>query len=167
MNPGERSELMSVEFRQRKPAEYARMLWRRKWLIVLPALAITLAVAWAVWKLPTLYESTTLLTVRPPSISPSIVPQLSGDDLTIRINSIGQEVVSRSSLEPLILKYNLYAAERQRDEPMDALVERMKTRDLAVKINNSRNDVTNGFYLSFRSSDPKTAQAVTAELASK
>ena len=112
---------MSVEFRQRKPAEYARMLWRRKWMIVLPAAAITLAVAWAVWKLPNIYESTTLLTVRPPSISPSIVPQLSGDDLTIRINSIGQEVVSRSSLEPLILKFNLYAAERQRDEPWRCL----------------------------------------------
>jgi len=158
---------MSVEFRQRKPAEYARMLWRRKWMIVLPAAAITLAVAWAVWKLPNIYESTTLLTVRPPSISPSIVPQLSGDDLTIRINSIGQEVVSRSSLEPLILKFNLYAAERQRDEPMDALVERMKTRDLSVKINTSRNDITNGFYLSFRGPDPKTVQAVAAELAAK
>ncbi|HEX7176542.1 MAG TPA: GNVR domain-containing protein [Pyrinomonadaceae bacterium] len=158
---------MSVELRQRKPAEYARMLWRRKWMIMLPAAAITLAVGWAVWKLPNIYESTTLLTVRPPSISPSIVPQLTGDDLTIRINSIGQEVVSRSSLEPLILKFNLYAAERQRDEPMDVLVELMKTRDLAVKINTTRNDITNGFYLSFRSSDPKAAQAVAAELASK
>ena len=158
---------MSVEFRQRKPAEYARILWRRKWLIVLPAVAIALAVGWAVWKLPDVFESTTLLTVRPPSISPSIVPQLTGDDLTIRINSIGQEVVSRSSLEPLILKYNLYAAERQRDEPMDVLVERMKTHDLEVKINTTRNDITNGFYLSFRGPDPKTVQAVTAELASK
>lgn len=158
---------MSVEFRQRKPGEYAAMLWRRKWLIALPAAAIGLAVAWAVWKLPNVYESQTLLTIRPPSISPSIVPQLSSDDLSIRINGIGQEVVSRSSLQPLIEKYNLYAAERMRGEPMDVLVERMRTRDVSVKLNTTRNDVTNGFFLTFRGPDPKTAQSVTAELASK
>lgn len=158
---------MSVEFRQRKPSEYVTMLWRRKWLIVVPAVAIGLAVSWAVWKLPNIYESQTLLTIRPPSISPSIVPQLSSDDLTIRINGIGQEVVSRSSLQPLIEKYGLYAVERFRGEPMDVIVERMRTRDISVKLNTSRNEVTNGFFLTFRGPDPKTAQAVTAELASK
>ncbi len=158
---------MSVEFRQRTPGEYAQILWRRKWSIILPALAIGLAVAWAVWKLPNVYESKTLLTVRPPSISPSIVPQLSNDDLSTRINTIGQEVVSRSSLEPLILKYDLYRVERDRGEAMDTLVERMKTKDIEVQINTSRNDVTNGFYLSFRGSDPRTTQAVAADLASK
>lgn len=158
---------MSVEFRQRTPGEYARILWRRKWLIVLPALAVTLAVAWVVWKLPNIYESTTLLTVKPSSISSTIVPQLPENDLTIRINNIGQEVVSRSALEPLIVKYNLYAVERSRDEPMDALVERMRLRDINVRVNTSRNDVTNGFFLSFRGPDPRTTQAVAADLASK
>jgi polysaccharide chain length determinant protein (PEP-CTERM system associated) len=158
---------MSAEFRQRKPAEYARMVWRRKWLILLPALAVTLAVAWAVWKLPNVYESTTLLTVRPASISTNIVPQLSDNDLTLRINNIGQEVTSRTTLEPLITKYNLYAKERAMGEPMDALVERMRTRDIEVKLNTSRNEVTNGFFLSFRGPDPRVTKAVTEELASK
>lgn len=158
---------MSVEFRQRTPSEYARMLWRRKWWILLPTVAVTLAVAWAVQKLPDVYESTTLLTVRPASISTAIVPQLSDSDLTIRINNIGQEVVSRSSLEPLIERYNLYADERRRGEPMDTLVERMRTRDIQVSINTARNDITNGFYISFHAPDRRVAQAVTAELASK
>lgn len=158
---------MSVEFRQRTPGEYARMIWRRKWVIVLPTVAVALAVAWVVWRLPNTYQSQTLLTVRPASISTAIVPRLSDNDLTMRINNIGQEVVSRSSLEPLIEKYNLYAVERSRDVPMDVLVERMRTRDINVEINTSRNDVINGFDLSFRGSDPRTTQAVTADLASK
>src|SRR2546421_6201731 len=49
----------------------------------------------------TLFRST-LLTVRPASISTSVVPQLSDSDLTIRINNITQEVTSRSTLEPMI-----------------------------------------------------------------
>jgi polysaccharide chain length determinant protein (PEP-CTERM system associated) len=158
---------MSVEFRQRTPGEYAAILWRRKWMIALPAAAIGLAVAWAVWKLPNVYESTTLLTVQPASISPSVVPQLSNDDLTVRINTIGQEVTSRSFLEPLIVKYNLYARERAGGGEMAELVERMKTRDINVQINASRNEVTNGFFLTFRGPDPKTTQAVASELASK
>jgi polysaccharide chain length determinant protein (PEP-CTERM system associated) len=158
---------MSVEFRQRTPAEYAQMVWRRKWLIALPAVAVAVAVAWVVWRLPNTYESRTLLTVRPATISTSVVPQLSDHDLTLRINNIGQEVTSRSSLEPLIERYGLYAAERRRGEPMDVLVERMRTQDVAVTINKAREDIINGFYLTFRGPDPRTTQSVTADLASK
>ena len=120
---------MSVEFRQRKPGEYASILWKRKWLIALPAIVVSAAVVIVVWRLPNVYQSNTLLTVRPSNIMQGIVPQMSDDDLTIRINAISQEVFSRSSLEPLIKTYNLYAAERQRGEPMELLVERMAKKD--------------------------------------
>ena len=56
---------MSVEFRQRKPSEYLKIAWRRKWLIILPAIAVTTAVAWVVYRLPNIYESSTLVVVRP------------------------------------------------------------------------------------------------------
>ena len=158
---------MSVDFRQRTPGELARMIWRRKWLIVLPTVAVAVAVAWVVWRLPDVYESTTLLTVRPASISTSVVPQLSDSDLTIRINNITQEVTSRSTLEPMIERYNLYAVERRRGASMDELVERMRTKDIKISLNTSRNEVTNGFFLSFRGPEKRVTQAVTEALASK
>jgi polysaccharide chain length determinant protein (PEP-CTERM system associated) len=158
---------MSVEFRQRKPAELARMIWRRKWLIVLPAAAVSVAVAAVVWRLPNVYESTTLLTVRPASIATSVVTQLSDSDLTLRINNIGQEVTSRSSLEPLIERYGLYPRERARGASMEELVDRMRTRDLKITLNTSRNEITNGFFLSFRGQEPRSTQAVTEALAAK
>lgn len=158
---------MSVEFRQRTPGELAAMVWRRKWLIILPTLAVAAAVAVVVWRLPNVYESTTLLTVRPASISTAAVPQLSESDLSIRINNISQEVTSRSTLEPMIQRYDLYAAERRRGASMDELVERMRTRDIKFTLNTTRNDITNGFYLAFRGSDRRTTQAVTEALASK
>jgi succinoglycan biosynthesis transport protein ExoP len=157
---------MSTEFRQRKPAEYAQILWRRKWMILLPAVAISFAVGIVVWRLPNVYQSTTLLTVRPSNLTEGIVPQLSEADLTIRINNIGQEVLSRSSLEPLIANYNLYAAERKQGEPMELLVEQMKKHDIQFELNTSR-DITNGFQLSFKGPDPYVAQRVAADLASK
>ncbi|MGI9105960.1 MAG: GumC family protein [Pyrinomonadaceae bacterium] len=158
---------MSVEFRQRKPGEYGSMLWKRKWLIILPAIAVSFAVAIVVWRLPNVYQSNTLLTVRPSNIMAGIVPQLSDDDLTIRITNIGQEVFSRSSLEPLIVANDLYAAERGRGASMELLVERMVKKDTKIEVNKSRNDITNGFSLSFKGPSTKVAQKVTSELAGK
>jgi polysaccharide chain length determinant protein (PEP-CTERM system associated) len=158
---------MSVEFRQRKPGEYASILWKRKWLIILPAVVVSFAVAIVVWRLPNVYQSSTLLTVRPSNIMQGIVPQMSDDDLTIRINAIGQEVFSRSSLEPLIKTYGLYAAERARNEPMELLVERMVKKDTEIEVNKTRDDITNGFILTFRGPDPYITQKVTGDLASK
>lgn len=157
---------MSVEFRQRTPGEYAQIVWKRKWLIILPAIAITIAVAWVVWRLPNVFESTTLLIVRPSTIPGALVPTLSDVDLSMRINNIGQIVTSRSSLEPLILKYDLYRAERQQGQAMESIVERMR-KDITVEVDKSRNDVTNAFQISYRERDPRKTQAVTAELAGK
>jgi polysaccharide chain length determinant protein (PEP-CTERM system associated) len=157
---------MSVDFRQRTPGELAQMVWRRKWLIALPTAAVAVAVAYVVWRLPNVYESTTLLAVRPATIAAQGVTQLSDSDLTLRINNIGQEVTSRSSLEPLIQRYDLYARERARGATMDELIERMRTRDLKITLNTSR-EITNGFFLSFRGENPNDTRKVTEALAAK
>jgi polysaccharide chain length determinant protein (PEP-CTERM system associated) len=158
---------MSVDFRQRTPGELARMVWRRKWLIALPTAAVAVAVAAVVWRLPDVYESRTLLTVRPAAIAAQDVAQLSDSDLTLRINTITQEVTSRSTLQPLIERFNLYPVERRRGASMDELVERMRTKDLKITLNTSRNDITNGFFLAFRGQDPRDTQKVTEALAAK
>ncbi|HKR01960.1 MAG TPA: GNVR domain-containing protein, partial [Pyrinomonadaceae bacterium] len=157
---------MSVQFRQRTPGEYARIIWKRKWLILLPMIAIASAVTWVVLRLPDIYESSTLIVVTPPTIPNTLVPTASEDTLTRRLNSIGQFVTSRSSLQPLVEKYRLYEAERLRGEPMESVIDQIR-KDIKVEINTSRNDITNGFNITFRGRDPRTTQAVTAELAGK
>src|SRR5215217_2023660 len=157
---------MSVEFRQRKPSEYVNILRRRKWLIILPTIAIFTAVTWVVLKLPDVYQSTTLIVVKPSTLPTSVVPTSAEDNLTRQLASISQVVTSRSSLEPLVEKYDLYRVERHRGEPMESLVDMMRD-DIKVNLNTSRNDITNGFDISFRYRDPKVTQAITAELAGK
>lgn len=157
---------MSVEFRQRKPGEYAKIAWKRKWLIILPAIAIATAISWVVYQLPDLYESSTLIVVKPSTLPNTVVPTMTEDGLTRQINSIAQVVTSRSSLEPLIQKYDLYKAEKQRGEPMEVLIDYMRA-SIKVEVNTSRNDITNGFNIKYRGRNAKTTQAVTSELASK
>ena len=105
---------MSAEFRQRTPGEYANLFWRRKWMIILPALAMASAIAVVVWRLPNIYESTALLIVQPPTIPNAVLPATTDSGaLSSRLDSMTQQVQSRSSLEPMITKYNLYEKERQ------------------------------------------------------
>ncbi|HEY6119999.1 MAG TPA: Wzz/FepE/Etk N-terminal domain-containing protein, partial [Pyrinomonadaceae bacterium] len=157
---------MSVEFRQRKPSEYAKIVSKHKWLILLPAIAVTTAVSWVVYRLPNIYESSTLIVVKPSTLPTAVVPTVTDDSLTRQLTNIAQVVTSRSSLEPLVQKYELYKAERLRGEPMEATINTIR-RDIKVEVNTSRNDITNGFNISFRYRDPQTTKAVTAELASK
>lgn len=157
---------MSVEFRQRKPGEYLRIAWQRKWLIILPAIAIATAVAWVVYRLPDVYESSTLIVVTPSTLPTSVVPTVTEDTITRQLSGITQVVTSRSSLEPLIAKYELYQTERLRGEPMENIIEVMR-KDIKVEVNTSRNEITNGFNIAYRGRDPRTTQAVTAALASK
>lgn len=157
---------MSVQFRQRTPSEYLRILKRRKWLIILPVIAVATAVAWVVYRLPDVYESSTLIVVKPATLPNSVIPTVTEDSLTRQLSSIAQVVTSRSQLEPLVNKYELYKRERDRGEPMEAVIEMMR-RDISVQVNTSRNDITDGFDIKYRYRDPRVTQAVTAELASK
>jgi len=157
---------MSVQFRQRTPGEYLKILKRRKWLIILPVIAVASAVAWVVMRLPDVYESSTLIVVKPATLPDSVIPTVNEDSLTRQLSSIAQVVTSRSSLEPLVRKYDLYAKERQRGEAMESIIAMMR-HDIDVQINTSRRDITDGFDIKYRYRDPKLAQAVTTELASK
>lgn len=157
---------MSVEFRQRKLGEYARIALKRKWMIILPTLAIGLAIGYVVFRLPDIYESSTLIVVKPSTLPNSVVPMITEEALTRELASISQVVTSRSSLQPLVEKYDLYKEERRRGEAMEVIIDQM-LKGITVKVNTSRNDITNAFNITYRGRDPKTTQAVARELASK
>ena len=157
---------MSIEFRPRKISEYARIALKRKWMIILPTLAIGLAIGYVVFRLPDLYESSTLIVVKPSTLPNTVVPMITEETLTRELASISQVVTSRSSLQPLVEKYDLYKEERRRGEAMEVIIDQMR-KGIKVEVNTSRNDITNAFNITYRGSDPKTTQAVAAELASR
>src|SRR5450432_4072069 len=160
---------MSVEFRQRRPGEYMKMALKRKWLILLPTIAVAAAVAWVVNfglpytnrfpRLPDVYLSQTLIVVKPSTLPTGVVPAMA-DDMTRQVTAMGQVVTSRSSLEPLILKYDLYRTERLRGDPMEVIIDMMRG-SINVEVNTTRNDITNGFNIGYRGRDPRTTQLVT------
>lgn len=157
---------MGVEFRQRQTSEYLEMLNRRKWQIALPTLAIALAVGWAVWNLPSYYESTALLTIKAPTISEKVAPSLTDSDLSQRIQTMSQNNLSRSSLEPMVTKYNLFESERAAGVPMEEILVQMRN-NIVVEFERINEEKVVGFRITYRDRTPKQAQDVTTEIANK
>ncbi len=158
---------MSVEFRQRTAGEFIKMLKRRKWMILLPVLTMTVAIGYVVYRLPSVYESKTLLTVKPPTISEKVVQSLTDDDLTQRLQTINQQILSRSSLEPMVAKYRLFELEKDAGVPMEMIIDKMYKN---ITVEPERTDNTQkvaAFKITYRDRSPEAARNVAAELASK
>jgi polysaccharide biosynthesis transport protein len=156
---------MAVDFRSPSPGEIFKIVKRRFWHVLLPTLAAFAAVAYVVSNLPSIYESKSLLTVKPPTISSQVVASLTDEDLTQRISTMNNEVLSRSSLEPMIAKYELYKFEKSQGTPVELLIDKMKK---SIKVETDKtNEKVSAFTISFQDRDPRKTQQVTAELASR
>lgn len=138
-----------------------QIAWRRKWLIVLPAIVIAAASVVVIQRLPNLYRSEALILVVPQRVPESYVRSTITARIEDRLNSITQQIMSRTKLEQIVQDFNLYPKERADQELMEDIVEHMRTRD--VKINVVKGDA---FRVAYLSSDPRTAMRVTERLAS-
>jgi polysaccharide biosynthesis transport protein len=157
---------MAVDFRQRTPGEFFAMFTRQKWLILLPTIAVGLAVGYVVSKLPDMYESKTSLTLKPPQISDKVVQSLTEDDLSQRLQTMNQEILSRSTLEPLVSKYKLFEREKAAGMPMELIIERMY-KNITIEPEKAEDNKVTGFKLTYRDRTPEAARNVAAELAGK
>lgn len=157
---------MAVEFRQRSGKDFWRMLNRRKWLILLPIISMAAAIGYVVYKLPSVYESKTVLTVKAPTIPDTVVRPLSEADVSQRIETIKTNVLSRTSLEPMLSKYKLFELEREANVPTEIIIDKMR-KNINVELRRGDNEKLAAFEISYRDRTPQAARGVTAELASK
>lgn len=154
---------MSVQFRKRGPEEILAIIKKRIWHIILPTIAVALAVAWVVQGLPEIFRSTTFLVLTPAAISEKVAPSLTNEDLSQRMDSISQTVLSRSSLEGMIAKYALYPKEQTSGVPMEQIVNSMRS---SILVEQERSDdKVHGVRISYKNTVPETAQRVTAMIA--
>lgn len=157
---------MATEFRQRSIGEFLKILKRRKWYILLPTIALGVAVAYVVSQLPYMYESKTSLTLKPPTISNVVVQPLTENDLSTRLQTMNQEILSRTNLESMILKYNLFQFERATGMDMAQIVDKMRN-NVKVEVEKGEAEKVTGFVLRYSDRSPESARLVASELASK
>ena len=141
---------------------YLGVVRRRHFHFLIP-LFLAWAVVWgASWVLPPRYLSSTLILVEQPTMPQEYVKPNVNDDLQERMQSITQQILSRTRLLHIIDQFNLYAGPRSNGSP-DAKVDRMR-KDIGIDlVRDERKEIT-AFNVSYTSRDPHIAQAVTSEL---
>jgi polysaccharide chain length determinant protein (PEP-CTERM system associated) len=142
---------------------YFNLARRHTWHFLLPFFFGWLVVWAASWFMPSVYRSGTLILVEQPTVPQQFVMTNVAGDLQGRLNSITQQILSRTRLLHIIEQFDLYGKERERVSP-DDLVERMR-RDIEIELVRSpdRQQLTS-FNIYYSASDPHTAQQVTSEL---
>jgi succinoglycan biosynthesis transport protein ExoP len=141
---------------------YLGVVRRRHFHFLIP-LFLAWAVVWgASWVLPPRYLSSTLILVEQPTMPKDYVTPNVNDDLQERMQSITQQILSRTRLLHIIDQFNLYAGPRSNGSP-DAKVDRMR-KDIAIDLVRDERKQITAFNVSYTSRDPHLAQAVTSEL---
>jgi len=141
---------------------YLGMARRRHQHFLVPLLLGWLVVWGASWVLPARYKSGTLILVEQPTMPKDYVTPNINDDLQERLQSITQQILSRTRLLHIIEQLNLYADEHAVSTP-DEKVERMR-KDIEIElVRDAQNRVT-AFNVYYSARDPRVAQQVTSEL---
>jgi polysaccharide chain length determinant protein (PEP-CTERM system associated) len=149
-------------------ADYFAMLQRR-WVLIAVLAAVGGPLAYGVSRLlPDRYKSQTLVLVEQPSVPSDIVRSLDTADITQRLSSMQQQILSRSRLEPIINQYGLYANDINRVS-MEELVGRLQkaievTPILPMAETASRQ--LPGFYVNVTMGNARTAQQVCTAVTS-
>jgi succinoglycan biosynthesis transport protein ExoP len=142
---------------------YLSIVRRRHMYFLVPLLLGWAAVWSASWVLPARYLSSTLILVEEPTMPKSYIESNVNDNLQDRLQSIQQQILSRTRLLMIIDKMHLYSGGRERWTP-DEKVERMR-KDIDVPlVRDTRDDHITAFRVNYSARDPHIAQQVTSEL---
>ena len=145
---------------------YLTLVSRRRWFIIVPfCLAVIVGMA-LIFMLPKIYEATTMILVQPQRVPEKMVASVVDSDIENRINTLSQQVLSRSNLERVMDQFKLFSDPKSANMLMEDKLESLRKR-IKVEVGRatrSRREA-DSFTISFRSSDPQTTMQVANGLA--
>jgi succinoglycan biosynthesis transport protein ExoP len=99
---------MKIENKTFTLQDYMEIFWRRKWWFTLPIiLGIAISIVYSHSVTP-LYRSSTLILVEPQRVPESYISPTVTSSVENRLNTISQQILSRTNLEKIIREFGLY-----------------------------------------------------------
>jgi uncharacterized protein involved in exopolysaccharide biosynthesis len=132
---------------------------RQKGIIIAVFVVVSALSAYLSVILPEVYRSSTLILVSPQKVPTSFVFSTVTTDLNERMQSITQEILSRTRLEKIVEEFGLYGDSKK----ISTMEDRVETLRRKINIEFRRNNI---FQLSFESENPEKAKQVASRLAS-
>ncbi len=162
-----------MENRELTMDDYLAMLRRRTKVILIPALLAPLAGFLVSYAFPAKYTSQSEVLVSPPRIPDAVVQSVFAEDLTQRITTIGQRVLSPTLLRPMVERLGL-AKQGQNVEDVISNIQPNMTIDPVPDISDFGTTAKKkpgsspvpGFYVNYTASTAHDAQQICAALSS-
>ena len=146
-----------------KLLEYWHLIIRHKWQLLIATFACMFVLALTVWKLPSEYEATTTILVDPQQVPERYVTPAVNSDPSERLNTITQEVLSRTRLQDIMGRFNLYS-ELAGKFSQEELIQLMRDR-IRIQVRQGSGPQLSTFTITFQGKKPEVVAAVANELA--
>ena len=146
--------------------DYWAILCRRRWWLLLGVFVTWAIASITAWIIAAEYRSETLILVEQQKVPEHYVISNVTTDLQDRLQSMTQQILSRTRLQRIIEGFHLYTGERNRLS-RDELVERLR-KDIKIELVKApgRREELTAFKIYYSSGDPRIAQQVTSQLTS-
>jgi protein tyrosine kinase modulator len=144
--------------------DYAGILKRRFWMILISAILFLGIGIGLTYVITPQFVSKTLVLIERQKVPEDYVTPVVTEDLGSRLASMREQILSRSRLQPIIEKFNLYAG---RQTTMDDRIEMtQKAIGIAPIPAGPSSYGMPGFFITFKAQDARTAQQVCSEITS-
>ena len=162
------TEGFSVPRRVLDVEDYIDILRRHKGWIFGPFLLTLVASVVGVYLAPDSYVSEAVVKVQPQLVPQNMVASAINQEMTDRINSMSQTILSRSVLTTIINNFGLYLRERNR-EPLEDVIEEMRKKIKILPVENvgSPGRQVPAFVVQFSYENRILAQRVVQELVTR
>jgi polysaccharide chain length determinant protein (PEP-CTERM system associated) len=144
--------------------DYFAILKRRGWMVIIPAVLVPIIAVAITYRLTPIYTSQTLVLIEPQTVPDTYVKPIIAEDLDSRLASMKEQILSRSRIEPIILRFNLGAPGMDMDDKVAQTRKDIGIAPIHSEIAGAGG--LPGFFISFTASDPHTAQLVCREITS-
>ena len=146
--------------------DYKEIFLRRVWFFIIPFVVIIAGTGIYAYWVPKEYQATTLILVTPQKVPEDFVKATVTSKIEDRLQSIGQEIMSRTRLEQVINEFNLFQKEAK-SLSREEIVEVMKKNiQVQIKGKEGRGEYQGYFTISYIGKDPRIVTMVTNKLAS-
>ncbi len=145
--------------------DYVAILKKRWWILAIPAIIFPIVGYGISFLIQPQYISQTLVLVEQQKVPESYVKPVVTEDLTGRLATMKEQILSRSRLQPIIERFNLFAnSKMSMDDRIDQTRKNIGITPIQSEI--ARTNGLPGFFISFKAGDPRTAQLVCGEIQS-
>ena len=132
---------------------------RRRWVILLPFCLVLLAGIYFAIVTPRIYEAKTLILVEGQRVPQNFVQSIVTEDTSERINTISQQILSRTNLEKVVQSFSLFTGPEYANMYMEEKVSALRE-SISVNVITDRRRQTDAFEISFKGRDPQKVMRV-------